>query len=349
MGLSYKMNEFFEVWHTPALVHWSLTLSVLMIGFEIIAGIAVLLGASFRIYSLLLLLLSLFFTFLTAYVYLTDKIKECGCFGDCIKITNQETFWKDVVLLGLVLVLFVYRKRVQPLLGAKVTGVVMTLVVVLAFGVQWYTLHYLPYHDCLAFKKGNNIWAKMQPPPGSTPDVYKTVMVYQKDGIKKEFTDKDYPWQDSSWKFVDSRSVLVQKGNADPEIKKDFAITDFAQNDQTQPILTTQGYTFFLFLYDPLKASTENIDRIRTLITLSNQFNIPFYVLCSSNQKDAEDFMHTYKLEGAQFMALDGTQSKTAMRSNPGLMLLKDGTILEKWSYKTYPKTISLNNNNLTF
>ena len=347
LGLSYKMNEFFDVWNMGFMVPYSLTLSVLMIGFEIIAGIGLLLGAAFRAFSFLLLLLTLFFTFLTAYVYLTDKIKECGCFGDCIKISNAETFWKDVVLTILVIFLFVYRKKVQPLFNGKITFALMTLTVVFAFATQWYTLNYLPYYDCLAYKKGSNIWEKMQAPPGSTPDVYKTMMIYEKDGKQQEFDETNYPWQDTTWKFVDSKSTLVQKGNADPAIK-DFVLNDYTGNDLTEGILKQPGYTFLLYVKDVKKASRENIERLQSLVTTANQLNIPFYVLSSSAQSDADKFAAEYKLHGAQWLIIDGTVSKTAMRSNPGLMLLKEGTIQNKWSFKSYPKGMTLNGSTLT-
>lgn len=342
MGLSYKMNEFFDVWNMSFLTQYSLALSVLMIGFEIIAGIALLLGAASRVFSFLLLLLTLFFTFLTAYVYLSDKIKECGCFGDCIKISNAETFWKDVVLTIFVLILFAYRNRIKPIFNGKITFVLMALTVLFAFGIQWKTLNYLPYYDCLAYKKGNNIWEKMQAPPGSTPDVYKNIMTYEKDGKRQEFDETNYPWEDTTWKFIDNKPVLVKKGNADPAIK-DFVLNDYNGNALTESILKEPGYTFFLFIKDVHKASRENIERLQTLITTANQLNIPFYVLSSSAKSDADKFAAEYKLQGAQWLIIDGTVSKTAMRTNPGLMLLKDGTIQNKWSFKTYPKGMTMN------
>lgn len=345
-GLSYKMNEFFEVWNMYGLIEYSLALSVLMIGFEIIAGIAVLLGVAFRIFSFLLVLLTGFFTFLTAYVYLTDKIKECGCFGDCIKISNAETFWKDVILLVLVLILFAFRKRIQPVFNGKITFALMTITVLFAFGSQWKTLKYLPYYDCLAYKKGANIWVKMQAPPGSTPDVYKTMMVYEKDGKQQNFDETNYPWQDSTWKFVDSKSVLITKGNAEPEIK-DFVLNDYSGNDLTEAILKEPGYTFFLFLRDVKKANKENIDRLQTLVTTANQLNIPFYILSSSAKSDADKFAADNKLQGAQWLIIDVTVSKTAMRTNPGLMMLKNGVIQDKWSFKSYPKNMTLSGTNL--
>lgn len=346
MGLSYKMNEFFEVWGMHGMLNWSLGLSVLMIGFEIIAGIGLLLGFAFRLFSFLLLLLTTFFTFLTAYVYLTDKIKECGCFGDCIKISNAETFWKDVILLVFVLVLFAFRKRIQPIFNNKISWSLMGIAVLFAFGVQWKTLNYLPYIDCLAFKQGNNIWEKMQAPPGSTPDVYKTYMVYEKDGKRQQFDETNYPWQDTTWKFVNSESVLVQKGDADPAIK-DFVLNDYDGNDLTEAILKEKGYTFFLFIRDVQKASTENIERLQQLLDQCNRQNLPFYILSSSAKSEADAFAAKRKLQGAQWLIIDGTVSKTAMRTNPGLMLLKDGTIQHKWSFKTYPKGTDLQGDHL--
>lgn len=345
-GLSYKMNEFFDVWGMSGLADYSLALSVLMIGFEIIAGIGLLLGAAFRAFSFLLLLLTAFFTFLTAYVYLTDKIKECGCFGDCIKISNAETFWKDVILLILVIILFLFRGKIKPIFNAKITMVLMTITVLFAFGIQWKTLNYLPYFDCLAYKKGVNIWEGTLPPPGSTPDVYKTALIYEKDGKQQEFDEKNFPWQDTTWKYVDSKSILVTKGNADPKIK-DFVLNDYNGNDQTEMILKEKGYTFFLFIKDVKKANKENIERLQTLITQANQQNIPFYVLSSSAKSEADKFAAENKLQGAQWLIIDGTVSKTAMRTNPGLMMLKDGTIQNKWSYMSYPSGLSLNGGTL--
>jgi len=346
LGLSYKMNEFFEVWGTTWAMQYSLALSVLMIGFEIIAGVALLLGAAFRVFSFLLLLLTAFFTFLTAYVYLTDKIKECGCFGDCIKISNAETFWKDVILLVLVIILFAFRKRIKPIFSGYPTTALVVLTAFFAFFIQWWALEHLPFYDCLPYKIGTNVYQKTQIPPGAIPDQYETIMVYEKDGVKKEFNMQNYPWQDSTWKFIDSKSKLVKKGNAEPEIK-DFVISDFDQNDHTQEILTAPGYTFLLFVKDPPYARADNMDRLRNLMKEAAALNIPFYVLSSGNKEVTEAFRDKNKLYPADYMVLDATANKTALRSNPGLMILKDGIIQQKLSFRDYPKNISMANGRL--
>ncbi|MCW3121561.1 MAG: DoxX family protein, partial [Flavipsychrobacter sp.] len=285
----------------------------------------------------LLLLLNFWFTFLTAYALYSGKIKECGCFGDCIKISNEETFWKDVVLSVMSIILFLYRGRVQPLLKGKAGHTVMIIVAIFAFGIQWYSLKHLPFHDCLPYKKGVNIQEKMKPAPGTYGDSSTYVFVYKKDGITKKFTQDSVPWDDSTWVYVDRVDSLVRKGNAIIEIK-DFIITDEAGEDRTEEILTTPGPTYLWFIRDAKTANTANMDVIKSLIANAQKQNIPFYVISSSIKEDAEAFRKKYGLENVLFFVLDGTASKTAMRSNPGLMLLDQGTIVNKWSYADYPK-----------
>jgi uncharacterized membrane protein YphA (DoxX/SURF4 family) len=329
------MDEFFEVWGTMWATKYSLALSVTMIAFEIIAGVAVLLGYAYRVFSFLLLLLITFFTFLTAYVLFSGKIKECGCFGDCIKITNEETFWKDVALLVMILILFFFRNRVKPIFSGYPSVALLVLTTFFAFGIQWWALEHLPFYDCLPYKVGVDINADRKIPPGAIPDKYETMMIYEKDGVKKEFTMENYPWQDTTWKFVDRTDKLVQKGNAEPKIK-DFVINDVEGNEQTEQILTTPGYTFLFFVKDPAKARTDNMDRLRELLEYCNANNIAFYAVYSCDKETAERYNKEWKLN-APITILDVTTSKTALRSNPGLMLLEQGVIRGKWSFRDYP------------
>lgn len=335
LGLSYKMDEFFEVWNMHWMMPYSLILSIVMIAFEIIAGVALLLGYAYRVFSFLLLALITFFTFLTAYVLFSGKIKECGCFGDCIKISNEETFWKDVALLVLGIVLVVYRNRIKPVLGGYPGTALMILTAFFAFGMQWYALEHLPYHDCLPYKVGVNITEDRKIPAGAIPDQYESIMIYEKDGVKKEFTMENYPWEDTTWVFVDRKDKLVKKGNAEAKIK-DFVITDYDGNEYTEQILSAPGYTFLWFVKDTKKAREDNMDKLKELALACNAANVPFYLLCSSNREEAEAFLKKHGI-AADLLVLDGTVSKTAIRSNPGLMLIEQGVIKGKWSHRDYP------------
>lgn len=354
MGLANKMSEFFEkgVWNMPGMMQYALVLSVLMIGFEIIAGVAIILGTRFRIFSFLILLLSVFFLFLTAYVYYWDvikhsaKVKECGCFGDCIKISNTETFWKDVVLTLLVLVLFLFRKHVRPLLPKYPNTAVMVLTIFFAFGIQWWNLEHLPYHDCMPYKAGTNLWEARQPRTGPDvhPSVYKTMMSYKnlKTGETKKFPSDslsayEYIWNDeATWKFDTSVTEQTVVGNDDPLIK-DFTLNGYDGTDYTESVLKQSGYTFLLFLKSPAKARTDNMNKLQALFTQCQQNGIPTYVLTSGTQETTEAWQQKWHLAGAEYLTVDLTANKTAMRTDPGLMLLKDGVVQHKWSFRDYP------------
>lgn len=332
LGLSYKMDEFFEVLHLTFLSPYSLAYSVLMNAFEIIAGVAVLVGYRMRIFSVLLLLLIIFFTFLTGYALFSGTIRECGCFGDCIKLTAVETFWKDVILLVMILVIFFFRKQIQPIKGA---GIALLIATILSFGIQWYTLKHLPFVDCLAYKVGNNIPEKMKLPPGATPDVYEMMFIYEKDGQKKEFTADNYPWSDSTWKFVDRKDKLVKKGNAEPAIK-DFILTDLDGVNQTQAILSETKPVYLFLVQNVQKAGSGWDVKMKVLQDKWKNQNIVIYGVTASTKEEIAAFKQQHGLE-FPFVQMDGVAIKTAGRSNPCLILLDKGTIKGKWHYNEIP------------
>lgn len=336
LGLCYKMQEFFSVLHLNFLSSAALALAIIMIGFEIIAGVALLLGFKMRIFGTLLLLLMILFLFLTAFAFLSGKIKECGCFGDCIPLTAETSFWKDVILFILVLILFVNRKRIKPLFGKFFTALLMLTGIVIAFGSQWYTLNHLPWIDCLPYKTGNNISQLMMIPPGSTPDQYATVFIYEKNGEKKEFAEDAIPWQDTSWHYVSREDKLVKKGDAEPRIK-DFAITDFSGKDSTEMILNHQGYTFLFMVNNVHEAGKGWKEKMEHLQMDCAQYGIKLYGITSSGLSDVTQFKQVYDLH-FPFMQMDGTVIKTAARSNPCLILLQKGTVKGKWHYHDMPE-----------
>ncbi|MBC9933388.1 BT_3928 family protein [Chitinophaga qingshengii] len=333
LGLSYKMEEFFEVLHLTFLSPYSLAFSVIMNAFEIIAGVAVLVGYRMRIFSVLLLLLILFFTFLTGYALFSGTIRECGCFGDCIKLTADQTFYKDIALLVMILVIFFFRNKVQPLF--KGAGITLLLSAVAAFGIQWYTLHHLPFFDCLPYKVGNNIPEKMKLPPGATPDVYEMIFIYEKNGEKKEFTADNYPWSDSTWVFVDRKDKLIKKGNAEPAIK-DFILTDLDGVNQTEAILNEDKPVFLFLVQNVEKAGKGWDNKMKALQQQWKEQEILIYGVSASTKEQIAAFKAQHGLE-FPFVQMDGVAIKTAGRSNPCLIELKKGTIKGKWHYNDIP------------
>ncbi len=352
MGLVYKMNEIFDVWGMSWMANYSFALSVSMIAFEIIAGVAMLVGNSFRLWITLMVLINIFYTFLTWYAWSSGKVKECGCFGACIKLSNSATFYKDVALTAISIFLFIFRYRVFPLfqksiVNASIVGASAVFVIVL----QWWTLHHLPVNDCLAYKVGNNLYEKMQPSADYKPDEYATVLTYSQNGVKKDFTEEEFNkqkiWDDPKWKFVDSKSTLVKEGTGAPEIPHDFALNGVDDKDYTQAVLTAKGYTFLWFVRDPKKVDPKDLERIHNIISKAASMHVKFYVLASIGDDLCKTYQDVWNMKDVTFFMLDGVVSKTAMRTDPGLMLLNDGTVVNKWSYLDYPKDIVLDNGKL--
>ncbi|QHS59518.1 BT_3928 family protein [Chitinophaga agri] len=335
LGLSYKMDEFFEVLHMTFLSPYSLAYSIIMNTLEIALGAALLLGFRMRLVSSLLLIMIVFFTFLTGYALYSGEIKECGCFGDCIKLTASQTFWKDVILLVMILILFIYQKQIKPLFGKKLTFALVLVSVLFAAGIQWYTLEHLPIVDCLGYKVGNNIPEKMKLPPGARPAEYETVLIYEKDGQQKEFTDANYPWSDSTWVFVDRKDKLVREAEGEAPIK-DFILTGLDGGDQTQAILS-ESTPIYLFLVKNVHEAGKGWDaKMHALQEQAKTGKIYIYGVTASSKADISAFSTAHGLQ-FPFVQMDGTAIKTAGRSNPCLILLEKGTIKGKWHYNDIP------------
>jgi uncharacterized membrane protein YphA (DoxX/SURF4 family) len=334
LGLSYKMQEFFEIWGWHALNDLTLAFSILMIAFEIIAGVAVLLGWNMRLFSWLLLLLTIFFTFLTGYALFSGKVKECGCFGDCIPLTAQQSFIKDIILLVLILLIFVRRFAIKPVFSGAVSIVLLLITTVFSFGFQWYVLKYLPVVDCLPYKAGKNIPEQMKVPPGAIPDSTVITFVYQKQGKEVEFTADKFPedFNDSLYIFVKRYDKLVRKGNAEVPIK-DFALTTRYGNDTTADILQTPGYTWLLFTKGFEAGDQAWLEDFKKIKTDAEARKIPLYFVTNSFD-NVTSWVMKHKMEtGTDILKCDYVAIKTAARANPTIYLLKQGTIEGKWSY----------------
>lgn len=338
LGLSYKMQEFFDVWNFHVFDHLTLIFSMIMIVFEIVAGVAVLVGWRMRLFSWLLLLLMIFFIFLTGYAYLSGKVRECGCFGDCIPLTAGESFVKDIVLLVLVLFLFAMRRQIRPLLPPMMSVTVLVATTLLSLVFQGYVLKHLPIVDCLPYKIHNDMLVKMKPPPGSIPDSTVITMVYEKNGQKVEFDASHFPKDfDDSYKFISRYDKVIREGNAIPAIK-DFVLLTDAGTDTTQDVLTTRGYKLFEYVRELNESFASQ--EFNILLTMAKAKKIPFYIITA----DYENVMSRVQQMGIAtdviVLKCDATAIKTAARANPTLYLLKNAVILGKWSYADLGKAI---------
>ena len=340
LGLSYKMEEFFDVWHFHLFDRYALFFSVLMIVFEIVAGAAILLGWRMKLFSWLLLLLIIFFSFLTGYAFLSGKIHECGCFGNCIPLSSGESFTKDLVLLVLILFLFIYQKKIKPVFSSLINIAVLILVTVFSFSIQWFVLHQLPVIDCLPYKIGNNILEKIKPPPGAIPDSSVISFVYEKDGKEVEFAaDKFPPDFNDSYKFIKRYDKLIRKGNAEADIK-DFNLFTESGTDTTISVLEAKGFKIFLFAKEIPETDPAWNKEFSVILSMSETKNIPVYLI-SADDVGGKDYLIKNNLQGKiTFFKADATAIKTAARVNPTMYLLKQAMILNKWGAADFENSL---------
>jgi uncharacterized membrane protein YphA (DoxX/SURF4 family) len=342
VGTQIKLTEYFEVFAADlpalaglfhALIPAALVLAVVLCVAEVVLGVALL--VRYRLQTTLWVLLGLivFFTFLTFYSAWFNKVTDCGCFGDAIKLTPWQSFGKDILLLVLLLWLFSQRHRLDSGKPSSSRGILVGASVAVSLAVALYAIFYLPLVDFLPYKKGASIPENMKLPPGAKPDVYVTyyTMKNAKTGEQKEVSDKEYIdteiWKDESWQIAaTSEPRLVQKGTK-PKIT-DFAVSTPDGQNITERVF--QGNKLLIVIADVQKGNKNSFAGIQGLIAGLKDKNVEPLFLTSSDEATFEAFRHEYQWS-APFYLTDATVLKTMIRTNPGVILLRDGVVLEKW------------------
>jgi hypothetical protein len=308
----------------------SLPLAIFLCTAEFISGFSVLTGYRQRTGIWGLFLLIIFFIPLTFILAITNPVSDCGCFGDAIHLTNWQTFGKNIVLLVLIIILFAGRNRVKAIFKPLTEWILISLIVVLLILFSLYNLKYLPIIDFLPYKIGTNIPEKMKIPEGVSADEYQSTFIYSKDGVNKEFSINNFPANDSSWKFIEQRSILVKKGYEPPV--HDFSITKLNNEEITEGVLNDEGYNILMISKKLSQANMNNLIKGFELGTWCLSKGMNFYVLTASGTDEIKNFEN-----GLQFCLTDETTLKTIIRSNPGYVLLRNGTITGKWSWANLP------------
>lgn len=348
-GFGYKLQEYFEVFHMTAFNEYATAIAVVICGFEILLGALLLFGVYANLVAWGLLLLILFFTFLTFYSAFFEVVTSCGCFGDAIPLTPWQSFSKDLVLLALILVIFFNRKQIRSIIKGSGNQFIVTLITAIAsLGIGVYTVNYLPFIDFLPYKIGNNLPALMVLPEGKEADVFEQLytMKNKKTGETKQVNDKVYMadklWEDESWEIIgEPESKLVKKGYDIPI--PDLLITDADGADHTQEIIANPYYNIIIVAKD---LSTTNIDAIQkinqTVTQMTKDYNgLRVVLLTASASKDAQYLSDKMQLIAEIYYA-DLIPLKSMVRANPGVILLKGGNVMGKWHYNNFPdaKTI---------
>lgn len=334
MGGAIKIGEYLTSFGLDKLQPFTVLLSFNLSAIEFALGVCMLLGVYRRYVSFLTLLFMAFMTPLTLYLALFDPVSDCGCFGDALVISNWETFYKNVVLLAAAVFVFIYHKRLLQGYTYKVYWFVALYAYLFGVGFAYYNYNHLPVINFRPYKIGANIPSLMAVPDGAPEDEYAYTFVYEKDGVKQEFTLDNYPQNDSSWTFVESKTRLVKQGYVPPVAS--FNIYNAEGDDVTDELLNNSAPLLLLIAPKLENADDEQMDQINGVCDYALEHNIPFYCVTGSSQKAIDAWADNTGAE-YPFRMADEVLLKTIIRSNPGLVLLKNGTILAKWHYNDIP------------
>ena len=329
VGTQIKMEEYFEVFAIDfgsffhIFIPWALEIGMILIVLELALGFAVLLNYRMKTTMWVMLGLLVFFTFLTFYSAYFNKVTDCGCFGDAIKLTPWESFIKDIILMVFVLHLFWYRKSYDALLKEKQGHTVIGAVVIVSLFLGNYAIRHLPFIDFRAYKVGNVIPEQMIPEEQPIIEY-----LFEKDG--ETIASQQFLSSDDGYKYVSSR--VINEDKITPKIT-DYLVTSIDGEDMTQ--YTFEGAKLLIIMYDVTKADTDNLDDIRTL-TKELEGKVDCFVLTSSGSEQMEIFRHENQLAVPYYFS-DATVLKTILRSNPGIALWKNGRVLGNWHHNDTP------------
>ena len=340
IGTQYKLQDYLgAIGMAGILPNWTLlAVAVFLAAIEFCIGIFLLFAIQRRLISKLTVAFMAFMTMVTVWIVVADPVKDCGCFGDALHLTNTETLIKNIVLLVCSLAIMYRPLAMFRFVSKSNQWIVTNYTIVFILVSSGFSLYYLPIFDFRPYHIGVNIPRGMEIPKGAKLPQFKTTFIMEKNGQRKEFTLDNYP--DASWKFIDSKTVQTSEGYIPPI--HDFSITDNKTGlDLTNSVLSHKGYTFLLIAPHLETADDSNFGDIDRLYEYAQSYDIPFYCLTASTTKAIKRWVD---LTGAEypFCITDEAVLKTIIRSNPGLLLLKDGTIINKWSHNNLPNEAKL-------
>lgn len=341
LGSTYKIQDYLSAMGLDFFAPIALVMGIALATFEFTLGVCLLLGTNIKSTSILSLLMMGFMTPLTLWIAIADPVSDCGCFGDALVISNWQTFWKNIVLSTLAILIFIWRKHSPKLFTERTDWLIAICAGTFSVLLSIYCLLNLPVIDFRPYKNGTNIIQSMEVPEGAEEDEFETLLVYEKDGVQKEFTLENYPKDDNSWTFVDSKNKLIKKGYEPPI--HDFSMEHPDMGDITEEVLQNEGYSFLMVCYRVEKAATNKKNEINNIYDFAKQNGYGFYCMTATGLETEEmrEFQNEMEWgkdgDGYPFVNSDEITLKTIVRSNPGLVLIKDGVVINKWSNKNMP------------
>ncbi len=333
LGTAYRVEDYLDAYGWYSLWHFSLFLSILLITVEFVLGVALLFKFRARAASFGALLLMTFFTVITYYDAKYNMVPDCGCFGDAIKLSNQGTFYKNIILIVLAILVFAGSRRMKRSLPFWLQNILLIMVASLYVFFIFYNYNHLPMIDFREWKEGKDMKAANQ-------DAIKTFVIYKnkETGETKEFESPNYPWNDSvwmsQWEFVDQR---IDRSAV--EIKHHLIIMDESGSDYTDEIINNPAYQFMLISWDLDQADVEGMAKAARLYKDVEKQGGDFVLVTASAPETIKKYKDVYGIDYPYYFA-DDIELKAMIRSNPGLILMHNGVVMEKWHFNDFPETI---------
>lgn len=335
IGTQYKIHDYLSAWGMDAWnADWlTLTASITLSTAEFFIGMMLLFAIQRRLISRMALMVMAVMTALTVWIYVSDPVSDCGCFGDAITLTNGQTLAKNIVLAAAAAVIALWPLEMPRLVRKGIQWIVINYTVVFILAVSGYSLYFLPQFDFRPYHVGADIKKGMEIPEGAEQPEFVTTFILEKDGQRKEFSLEEYP--DSTWTFIDSRTVQTKKGYVPPI--HDFSITTVGEGDDlTEEIVADKGYTLLLVSPHLEQADDIHFDEINRIYDYSKRYGYRFLCLTASSEEAIGRWKDRTGAE-YRFANTDETTLKTIIRSNPGLVMLHNGRVEGKWSHNALP------------
>lgn len=335
LGTVYKIQDYLHEgfggvfqWAIPA----AGVAAVCLIALEWLLGIAMLLNVRTQWTSWITLLFYCIMTPLTLYIAIANPVSDCGCFGDALVITNWQTFWKNIILLLLSICLVICRKAIPELFSWWMEIIITLAALGSVAGIMGYSYTHLPQIDFRPYKVGNHIPTLMEIPDDAEVDQYEITLIYAKDGKEQTFTLENYPKGDPEWTFVDQKSVLIKKGYVPPI--HDFEIETLEGDYITQDILESEEPVALVVMYDLSKTDTTQLEKLMHMI---HEYPRVYFLTASGEEEIfafAEELGWDEETTYSTFCFTDPITLKTIVRANPGVIVVQNGTIIDKYNLK---------------
>ena len=334
LGTKYKIIDYMEVFGLDYLDSLALTLSIIQNSLELVIGLCLVLKIRMRVTAVALMIFMGIFLPLTLYIAIANPVTDCGCFGDALILTNWQTFFKNLIFMVPTLIVFWFRKNYTERFNNSTEWTVASLLTLGVVVLSVHCLRNLPMIDFRPFKVGVNIPKSMEYPEGAAQPEFSTTMIYEKDGVQQEFEMDNIPWQDTTWKWGETKNVMISKGYEPPI--HDFSFSSLDGYEITDELLYENEYSLLVAAYNLEETNIKHWEKVQQFISGFKEAGIKSYILTASITTSIEDFKNRNITDTEIYLADDVTL-KTMVRANPGVMLLHKGNIIGKWHARNIP------------